>query len=125
MKIDRASEFITYNHPLRSNTEQRPRFIRNPEPDKENKGNDAVEISELAQTKFLEKDALNKRLHGLPISREVLNHAMRLIENSDHDPKTESVRLNELKARISSRQYDFNESHKLSILADFALSYRP
>jgi hypothetical protein len=50
---------------------------------------------------------------------------MRLIENSDHDPKTESARLNELKAGISSGQYDFNESYKLSILADIALFYRP
>jgi hypothetical protein len=127
MKIDRASEFIAYNHLFRSSTEQGPRFIRTSESDKENKGNDAVEITEIALTKFLEKDALKKRLQSLPISSEVLSYAMHLIKNYDHDNahNTDDARIDELKTHVSSGAYDFNERYKLSILADIALSYRP
>ncbi len=125
MKINKASESVTYARLLRSENGQAPRFLLRPEPDNENKEKDSVEISKMGRAKFFKKDALNRRLQGLSISEETLYIAKRLIKNEGSDSEVSRSRLEDIKVRIADGEYDFNEENKLSILAEIAMSYRP
>jgi len=124
MKINTTSEYTTYNHLSKLGAERSPRFIKNL--NKEETGADAIELSEEARMKFLQKkDTLNKILSRLHISRDVLNDITKLIYDSDYDNIGRKARLDELKAEISRGTYDFDSRYRLSILADAALSYKP
>jgi len=124
MRINTTSEYTIYNHLSKLGAERSPRFIKNM--NMEERGADAIELSEEARMKFLQKkDTLDKILKELHISRDVLNDVKKLIYDSDDNYKTRKARLDELKAEISGGTYDFDSRYKLTKLADTALSYRP